>query len=98
MAQIEQHIIRVNEKLQQLLKQYQLLHKENAKLKQELQQKAQLEKELQHKAAQLQQQLEIARVANGYDKADASARGELEKRINVYLKEIDECIALLGNH
>lgn len=98
MEQLEQHIIRVNEKLQKLLRLYQGLQRENARMKQELVHKKGIEKELTDKCTRLQQQLEIARVAaNGYDRADAASKGDLEKRINGYLKEIDECIALLSN-
>jgi len=95
MGHFDEHISRVNEKLQLLLKQFQALQKENEKLKQELDQKNTFEKEMLQKTEALQQQVEIARVSAGQPGKDAKA--ELEKRINAYVKEIDRCIALLGN-
>lgn len=95
MGHFDEHINRVNDKLQLLLKQFQLLQKENEKLKLELEQKGTFEKEMLKKTEALQQQVEIARVSAGQPGKDAKA--ELEKRINAYVKEIDRCIALLGN-
>lgn len=95
MGHFDEHINRVNDKLQLLLKQFQVLQKENEKLKLELEQKSTFEKEMLKKTEALQQQVEIARVSAGQPGKDAKA--ELEKRINAYVKEIDRCIALLGN-
>ena len=46
MAYFDEHINRVNDKLQLLLKQFQLLQRENEKLKQELEQRNAREKEM----------------------------------------------------
>ncbi|MBX3253118.1 MAG: hypothetical protein KF862_03165 [Chitinophagaceae bacterium] len=95
MAYFDEHINRVNDKLQLLLKQFYALQKENEKLKQELYQKSELHKEMLKKTETLQQQVEIARVSAGQPGKEVKA--ELEKRINTYVKEIDRCIALLAN-
>ncbi|MFT3706016.1 MAG: hypothetical protein QM802_26855 [Agriterribacter sp.] len=95
MSAIDEHITRLNDKLQLLLKKYQAIEKENEKLKQELQQKLLNEKMLQEKTALLQQQVEIANIAS--QKPDSITKSDLEKRINTYIREIDQCIALLSN-
>ncbi|HEX5024226.1 MAG TPA: hypothetical protein VFV68_03095 [Agriterribacter sp.] len=95
MSNIDEHIRRVNEKIQLLLKQYHTLQKENDKLKIELEQKRTNEKNTQEKVALLQQQVEIAKMSSG--EAGKEIKTELEKRINTYIREIDQCIALLAN-
>lgn len=94
-SNLDIHINRVNEKLQLLLKQYLVLQKENEKLKQELLQQKAKEKEMILKTEQLQQRVEIAKASSSETNHDV--KNELEKRINTYIKEIDQCIALLGN-
>ena len=94
MAVIDDNIIRVSNKLQQLLKQYLLLQKENEKLKDVL-------KDLQHNREQeteelsrLQQQVSILKTSIGQmTEPDKKA---FEKQINQYIKEIDKCIGLLS--
>lgn len=95
MSHLNEHISRVSEKLQLLLKQYHALQKENERLKQELEQERNSGNEMKEKAAWLQQQVEIAKVYSG--EAEQETKNELEKRINTYIKEIDQCIALLSN-
>ena len=95
MSRLNEDISRINEKLQLLLKQYHILQKENDRLKQELEQKKAGEKEMKEKTAWLQQQVEIAKVSSG--QAGQEIKSDLEKRINTYIKEIDQCIALLAN-
>ncbi len=94
MSLLNEHIGRVSEKLQLLLKQYHALQKENERLKQELEQEKSNGNEMKEKVAQLQQQVEIAKVYSG--EAEQETKNELEKRINTYIKEIDQCIALLS--
>jgi chromosome segregation ATPase len=90
----EQHIKRIQDKLQQLLKQYAAVQKENSKLKEELQ-SAQAKIDNQQKnAEELKQQVSILKM-NAVDMNEADKK-EFEKRINAYVKEIDRCIALLG--
>jgi hypothetical protein len=90
----EQHLKRIQDKVQLLLKQQALLQKENQVLKEEL---ATLKKEtsrFRDDSATLKQQVEILQYNSGdMDEAD---KKQFEKRINTYLKEIDRCIAMLG--
>lgn len=95
MSNIEARIARINDKLQVLMKLYATLEKENEKLKQQLEQKEQQEKTTTEIVKQLQQQVEIATAVSGVP--DGKNKTELEKRLNSYVKEIDQCIALLQN-
>ena len=91
---VDQQFNSINDKLQQLLKQYSRLHKENERLKEELQQSRTKESEIQSKVDELQQQIGILKLASG----DMSERDkkEFEKKINQYLREIDKCISFLS--
>ena len=90
----EQYLKRIQDKLQQLLKQYNAVQKENSKLKEELAAARQKSAVQQKSADELKQQVSILKVSAG-DMSEADKK-EFEKRINGYLKEIDRCIALLG--
>lgn len=94
MNNTEQHLKRIQDKLQQLLKQHTALQKENNKLKEELSEAQRKISTQQKSADELKQQVSILKVSAG-DMSEADKK-EFEKRINGYLKEIDRCIALLG--
>jgi len=94
MSTTEQHLKRIQEKLQQLLKQHAAVIKENSKLKEELNSAREKITGQQKSADELKQQVSILKVSAG-DMNEADKK-EFEKRINGYLKEIDRCIALLG--
>lgn len=92
--QSEDNLKRVHEKLQQLLKQYQQLQKENNKLRQELQDcKAGYEKKTKQ-ADELEQKVAILKGIAG--QLDETEKKELDKRLNGYIREIDRCIAMLS--
>jgi small-conductance mechanosensitive channel len=94
MPELEQHIKRINDKLQQLLKKYQLLQKDNerqSKLIKELQQTKESNTE---QIAALQQQALILKTSAG--QMSEADKKEFEKMINQHLREIDKCIALLS--
>lgn len=94
MAVINEHIIRVNNKLQQLLKQYLLLQRENEKLK-ELLKDLQTNRELEaEELSRLHQQVGILKTSVG-QMTDPDKKA-FEKQINQYIKEIDKCIGLLS--
>jgi hypothetical protein len=94
MHAIEDHIKRVNNKLQQLLKNYQVLQKENEK-QAKLIEALQLEKDNDaQQITSLKEQVNILKMAAGQmDEADKKA---FEKNINQYIREIDKCISLLS--
>ncbi len=90
----EQQLKRIQDKLQQLLKQHAAVLKENNQLKEEL--AATHEKaEQQYKSTEeLKQQIGILKM-NAVEMSESDKK-EFEKRITAYVKEIDRCIALLG--
>jgi len=91
---IELRVKRIQEKLQLLLRQRDLLLKENGRLKDELQQLQQTQNDQSLRLDQLQQQVEVLKVTK-----TAMSEGEkkaLEKKLGQYIREIDRCITLLG--
>jgi len=94
MNELEQHIKRVNDKLQLLLKDYQQLQKDN------LRQSALIEdlKKSRESSAQqietLKEQVGILKAAAG--KMNESDKKEFEKNINRYIRDIDKCIGILS--
>lgn len=79
--------------MQVLVKKYQQLEKENKKLKDEL-------NGLKEKQFDKKQEVEVLEMQNAILKAsqqqlDDKEKKELEKKLSLYIKEIDRCIALL---
>ena len=91
---VELQIKRIQDKLQQLLRQRESLLKENSKLKDEIRQLRQNQNGHSERLEQLQQQVEILRTTKG-EMSEAEKR-VLEKRLGQYIREIDRCIALLS--
>ena len=85
---------RIQDKLQQVLRQREALLKENAKLKEEI--RGCQDRHTSHSARleQLQQQVEILKASKG--EMNPSEKKTLERRLGQYIREIDRCIALLG--
>ena len=94
MSNTEQHLKRIQDKLQQLLKQYTTVQKENNKLKEQLVSANQKTTAQQKNMDELKQQVSILKL-NAGEMSEADKK-EFEKRINNYVKEIDRCIALLN--
>ena len=91
---VDQQFNILNEKLQVLLKQYNRLKKENEQLKELLQQQKQQQAMTLQIIDQLEQQVSILKL--GASEMNEKDKKEFEKKINLYLKEIDKCIAFLG--
>jgi septal ring factor EnvC (AmiA/AmiB activator) len=94
MSTTEQHLKQIQDKLQQLLKQYATVRKENAKLKEELESLKQNNAAQQRNLDELKQQVGVLKL-NAGEMSEADKK-EFEKRITVYVKEIDRCIAMLS--
>ena len=93
MTQPEIQLKRVHEKVLLLLKQFQVLQKENERLKDYLNKMNLRCENISHEAEKFRQQTEVLRLTGrGMEEADKKI---LEKRLNKYVREIDKCIALL---
>lgn len=90
----EQHLKRIQDKLQQLLKQHIALQKDNIRLQDELEAAQQKISAQQKNAEELKQQVSVLKLSAG--EMNEADKKEFEKRINGYLKEIDRCITMLG--
>jgi hypothetical protein len=89
-----EQIIRITQKLQQLLGRHELLIKENEKLKRD-NEVLKLTKEAQTaRLLEMEQTVAVLKTLAG--KIEPEEKKELEKKIGNYLKEIDRCISLLG--
>jgi len=91
---VDQQFNIINEKLQQLLRQHARLKRENEQLKELLQQQKQQQDLSLQLIEQLEQQISILKFAAG--EMSETDKKEFEKKINQYIKEIDKCIAFLG--
>ena len=76
------------------MKEYASLQKENMQLRNELDQTRQNSLQNLQVTDQLKQQVEVLKIRSG--NWDAKDKKEFEKRINQYIKDIDRCIAILG--
>ena len=95
MSSTEQHLKRIQDKLQLLLRQYAAVQKENHKLKEELKEALVLATQHQRTLDELRQQVSILK-ASAADMNETDKK-EFEKRINGYIREVDRCITLLGD-
>ena len=94
MSELETNIKRINDKLQHLLKQHQQLQKDSerqTKLIAELQQAKQKDTET---ITALEQKVMVLKAA-ALQMSEADKK-EFEKTINLHLREIDKCIAMLS--
>lgn len=94
MSELEVQLKRIQDKLQQVLKDHSSLQKENLRLKEELDKNRNQSFANQQTIEELKQQVDVLKISSGdWDESD---KKEFEKRINSYIKEIDRCIALLS--
>jgi len=94
LSSVIEHISIIQAKLQQLLKQHELLKKDNGKYEQQsatLQQEHLQQKEKMEEL--LQQNLLLKASVTNMEGADKKA---LEQKIQHYIKNIDKCISLLS--
>jgi hypothetical protein len=91
---VDQQFNIINEKLQQLVKQYTRLQKENERLKGEIHEARLKDLAHQEKVDALIQQVNILKVSQ--PNPDDKDRKEFEKKLNLYIREIDRCISYLS--
>ena len=96
MTDSEQHLKRIQDKLQLLLKYHSNLQKENQALKNEMKLLKGRTDEFNVSTEKLREQVEILKYTNGAE-MDHEEKKQFEKRINSYVKEIDRCIAMLSH-
>lgn len=94
MSNTEQHLKRITHKLHQLVKEQVAIQKENNKLKEELIAAREKLSAQQKNAEDLKQQVTVLKLNTG--EMSEVDKKQFEKRINDYVKEIDKCIAMLG--
>ena len=94
MSDLEVQLKRIQDKLQQVLKEHAALQKENLPLKEELDKNRTQSFAHQQNIVDLKQQVDVLKITSG--DWDPNDKKEFEKRINSYIKEIDRCIALLS--
>jgi hypothetical protein len=91
---IDNQLKNIQTKLQQMLKQYRLVVKENEQLKKQLADNT-LQATTKHQQVQaLQQQLDILKM--GPSSFDSKDKAALEKKIDMYIKEIDRCLLMMN--
>ena len=95
MSLTEEHIKRIYNKLQQLLKLYQLLQKEKNLLETEVKEIRLKREQEQQEIFRLQQQVLILKSSLG--KMEETDKKDFEKQLNQYIKEIDKCITVLSD-
>jgi phage tail tube protein FII len=94
MAELELKIKAIQGKLQQLIREYNTLQKENQRLEKELGKINEQSIQQQLKLDTLKQQVEVTKISSGsWNEKD---KKDFEKRISSYVKEIDRCIVLLS--
>ena len=94
MPDLDEHIKRINGKVQHLLKRYVFLQKENEKLKTELAAVKSREKEQVEQLKLLTLRIEVLKASRGEMKEED--KKSIQKQLNQYLKEVDKCISLLN--
>jgi len=94
MSDLEQHIKRINDKLQQLLKHHQLLQKENSRQSEMIKQLKEAKEKDNQQITALQEKISILKAATG--KMNEADKKEFEKNISQYIREIDKCIGILS--
>jgi CHASE3 domain sensor protein len=94
LSNLSENINRINAKLQQLLKQYQLMQKENEQLTQSIKELKTAQEANMLRIIQMEQQAGILKSAAG--KMNEKDKKIFEQQINQYIKEIDKSIGLLS--
>ena len=88
-------IERIEQKLSKLLGKIKHIQKENEALVKELKLKQELISELKQKNEKLEMKLNLRTASNAIQ--EEASKVAMEKRLSEYIKEIDRCIALLGD-
>ncbi|MGI8950668.1 MAG: hypothetical protein ACR2FN_03680 [Chitinophagaceae bacterium] len=94
MINLDEQLKNLHNKLLQLAKQHELSQKENQQLKKEIEEmRAQLQEKTKT-ADSLKQNIDILKLSKS--NLSENEKKELQKRIDIYLKEIENCLQLLN--
>jgi cobalamin biosynthesis Mg chelatase CobN len=85
---------RITEKLQELVKKFENVKRENERLKSEIIPAKQREMAFMEQVAILEQKVMVLKT--GANKLEEKEKKELDKKLHSYLKEIDKCITILS--
>jgi uncharacterized phage infection (PIP) family protein YhgE len=94
MPVLEDYIKRINNKLQQLLKNYQQLQKENSRQSELIKQLKEAKEKDNQQITALHEKISILKAAAG--KMSEADKKAFEKNISQYIREIDKCIGILS--
>ena len=94
MPELDDHIRRIKDKMQQLLKKHQFLQKEVERQNRLISELKQAKEKDILLIETLSEQLSLLKAAAG--QLDEPSKKELEKNINLYIREIDKCISFLS--
>lgn len=94
MSDVELQLKRIQEKVQQLVKDNAVLEKVNQTLQKDISKNKEQLKQQVETIESLRQHVDILKLNSA--ELNEPDKKEIEKRINSYIKEIDRCIALLG--
>ncbi len=94
MSDLEKNIKRINDKLQQLLKNYQFLQKDNKRQTDLIVALQEAKEKDNQQLIALQEKVSILKAAAG--KMSETDKKEFEKNISQYIREIDKCIGILS--
>ncbi len=95
MSSGQHQIDRIEEKLASLIAQHHQTLRENQNLRKELENNLSNQRDLKTRVEELE--IKIALLQSSETEGEKASRAALEKKINTYVKEIDRCIAILGN-
>ncbi len=94
MQTADTHIDRINSKLQELIRKYNLLVKENEQKSRSLATLQQQKETTENRIKELEQQNTVLKAACG--NMGASDKKEFEQTVSKYIRDVDKCISLLS--
>ncbi len=94
MKAVDVQIKDINKKLQQFIKRYAALQKENLILSNEMMEYRKKEKATLEKIELLEIQTAIFKASAG--KMDGTQKMEFEKRLSLYIKDLEKCMTMLN--
>ena len=95
MADVSNHIKKLNTQLQLLLKQYNNIFTDNTQQRKTIEKLEQIVKQQNDELLKVKQEQLILKAS--LDTMDETEKKKFEQKINGYIRNIDKCISLLGH-